>query len=132
MKLWSFLGGAECDGRSLAREVWRAHGPLGRAVGLLGRRSWPRARALWLNPCRAIHTFGMRFDIDAVFLDAEGRVTRVVRRLRPWRTASGGPGTASVLELAGGALPEGWPAAGARVTWASGFEAARSPGCRPR
>jgi uncharacterized membrane protein (UPF0127 family) len=34
---------------------------------------------------RSIHTFGMRFALDLVWLDGEGRVVRIDRDVRPWR-----------------------------------------------
>ena len=75
--------------------------PAARARGLLGRCP---PRPLLLVPARAIHTWGMRFAIDVVFLDADLRVLRVVRGLRPWRCAAA-RGARAVLELpAGGAV----------------------------
>ena len=74
--------------------------PAARLRGLLGRRA---PRPLLLTGTGAIHTCGMRFDIDVVFLDAELRVVRVVRGLRPWRFAAA-RGARAALELpAGGA-----------------------------
>jgi uncharacterized protein len=43
----------------------------------------------------------MRFPIDAVFLDREHRVLKIVRGLRPWRV-SGCRGAKAVVELAAG------------------------------
>jgi uncharacterized membrane protein (UPF0127 family) len=43
----------------------------------------------------------MRFPIDAVFLDREDRVLRIVRELKPWRV-SGCRGAKAVVELAAG------------------------------
>lgn len=80
--------------------------PLGRLRGLLGRR---QPEPLLLAPAASIHTSGMRFAIDAVFLDADLRVVRVVRALPPWRFAAA-RGARAVLELpagAAGGLTEG-------------------------
>ncbi len=49
----------------------------------------------------SVHTHFMRFPIDVVFLDGEGRVAKIVRGLRPWRFA-GARGTRDVLELPAG------------------------------
>jgi uncharacterized membrane protein (UPF0127 family) len=78
-----------------------ADGPLSRLRGLLGRRGLEPGSGLLLEPCSSIHTFFMRFPIDAVFLDAEGRVLRVRPRMGPWRVA-GARGARTVLELAAG------------------------------
>ena len=56
-----------------------------RAKGLIGRRGLPAGRGLLILKCNCIHTFFMRFAIDATFLDRENRVVRIVRNVRPWR-----------------------------------------------
>ena len=59
--------------------------------------------ALIIAPCFSIHTMFMRFDIDAVFVDEEGRAVKVVRELRPWRIAVD-PSAHAVVELPAGRL----------------------------
>jgi uncharacterized protein len=61
---------------------------LGRARGLLGRRELASGAGLLIRPTFSIHTFFMRFPIDAVFLDRSGSVIDVVGRLKPWRAAT--------------------------------------------
>ena len=78
-----------------------ADGPLTRLRGLMGRRDLPRGRGLLLRPAPSIHTFFMRFPIDAVFLDAELSVVGVETDLAPWRVA-GRRGARAVLELPAG------------------------------
>ncbi|MFU2486775.1 DUF192 domain-containing protein [Thauera sp. WH-1] len=78
-----------------ARRFWQ------RALGLLGRRALAADEALLIQPCSSIHTFGMRFAIDAVFLDRKGFVLAVHPALTPWRTARC-RGAHAVLELAAG------------------------------
>jgi uncharacterized protein len=68
---------------------------------LLGLAFLPRARAgagLLMPGCRSVHTFGMRFDLDLVFLDREGRVLEI-RRSVPARRMVRCPAATSVLEL---------------------------------
>jgi uncharacterized membrane protein (UPF0127 family) len=50
-----------------------------RLLGLAFLRRLPPGRALLIPGCRSVHTFGMRFRIDVVFLDERGGVLRVVR-----------------------------------------------------
>ncbi|WP_324250918.1 DUF192 domain-containing protein [Paraburkholderia saeva] len=45
-----------------------------RMRGLLGRDHLASAEGLLLRPCRSVHTFGMRFSIDVLFLDRDGCV----------------------------------------------------------
>src|SRR5215210_4517931 len=75
--------------------------PLARLRGLMGRRELPRGEGLLLKPAPSIHTWFMRFPIDAVFLDGDLRVLGVAAGLRPWRIA-GRRGARAVLELPDG------------------------------
>ena len=75
-----------------------------RTRGLLGRDALPAGYAVWLCPCSAIHSIGMRFTIDLIFLDETRRVVRMVRDVEPWRMVWGGSGAVSVLELQSGWL----------------------------
>lgn len=57
---------------------------------LLGLALLDRAEAgegLLIPDCRAVHTFGMRFALDLVFLNAEGRVVELRRSVPPRRVA---------------------------------------------
>lgn len=50
---------------------------ISRAFGLLCRSRLRPGEALHLNPCNAIHTVGMRYAIDLVFLDGDGAIVRI-------------------------------------------------------
>jgi uncharacterized protein len=89
------------DGLVVCERCIVADSPLPRMRGLLGRRNLSSDEGVLLRPAGSIHTFFMRFPIDAVFLDREQRVVRVVPNLRPWRTA-GVRKARAVLELAAG------------------------------
>jgi uncharacterized membrane protein (UPF0127 family) len=85
-----------------------------RRKGLLGRDGFVMSGALVLAPCLAIHTMFMRFDIDAVFVDDDGRAVKVVENLAPWRIAVQ-PFAHAVVELPGGSLSRGRVAIGDRL-----------------
>ncbi len=72
-----------------------------RACGLLGRVAPAPGRALWIVPCRQVHTCGMTYAIDVVALDRMGAVLDV-RTLMPWRIGPWIWRAHSTLELAGG------------------------------
>jgi uncharacterized membrane protein (UPF0127 family) len=97
-----------------------------RCLGLMGRGRLKPGEALWLIPCRGIHTFGMRFTIDVLFLDRDGCVLRIARRIRPWRLAWAPRGTRSVVELASGWLAEEAIRAGDRLSHAASRNACSS------
>ena len=70
-----------------------------RMRGLIGRDRLERGRGMLITKCNCIHTFFMRFPIDATFLDRRGNVVRLVRGIRPWRPLVwGGWRARSVLE----------------------------------
>jgi uncharacterized protein len=77
-----------------------------RLRGLLGRRALAPSTGLLLSPCAAIHTAFMRFPIDVVFIDADGKALRVIRQLRPWRVAMS-LGARAVIELGDGTIAPG-------------------------
>jgi uncharacterized protein len=56
-----------------------------RQKGLLGRDSLPAGSGLWIVPCEGVHTCGMRFAIDVLYLDRKKRVRKVRRAMAPWR-----------------------------------------------
>lgn len=88
-------------GRSATLLVLRADRFAQRLRGLLGREFLLDRVALWISPCCAVHTFGMRRAIDVVFVDGDGRVLRVDSRLEPRRLRCC-LGARGVLELAAG------------------------------
>ena len=59
---------------------WRA-----RLLGLAFLQDLPEHCALSLPRCSSVHTFGMRFPIDVMFVDRRGRVLRLVRGVPPCR-----------------------------------------------
>lgn len=80
---------------------------LSRFLGLMFRRGLPAGEGLLITRCNSIHTFFMRFPIDAVFLDASGAVVRVVRGIPPWRPfVWGGRHAVQVLETNPGAIAQ--------------------------
>jgi hypothetical protein len=89
------------DGTAVCERCTVAATPLRRMKGLLGRNELPPGEGLLLRRASSIHTFFMRFPIDAVFLDRNLVVRKTVRGLKPWRLAFAGRAR-SVLELAAG------------------------------
>ena len=69
--------------------------------GLMGRRGLPAGHALHLRRCRSVHTCFMRFRIDLVWLDGDGRPIRLDRDVAPWRVRTCLQAR-SVLECAAG------------------------------
>ena len=91
----------DADRRVVCERCTVADRALARLRGLLDRSELPAGEGLLLRPAPSIHTWFMRFPIDAVFVDGELRVLAVRSGLRPWRMA-GRRGARAVLELAAG------------------------------
>jgi uncharacterized protein len=74
---------------------------LRRLVGLLGKsRRWANnGSGLWIVPCKGVHTIGMMFPIDLIFLDKDHEVVHLEEHVRPFRISKVSLKSFSVLEL---------------------------------
>lgn len=75
-----------------------------RLQGLLGRAALATGEGMFLPACRSIHTCGMRFPIDVVFVDRHGAVVALCKSLPPWRMTPVAWRAWGALELPSGAL----------------------------
>lgn len=91
-------------GRVLGDAIGEAETFLARLRGLIGIRGLDAGEGLWIHPCNSIHSFGMRFPFDALFLDAQGRVVGACSRFRRNRVSRIYPGARGVLELPAGTI----------------------------
>lgn len=78
-----------------------------RMLGLLGTRRLPPGEGLLIAPCAAVHTIGMRYPLDLVFIGRGGAVVRVCRDVRPGRLGVGDVRARMTLEVSAGWLPAG-------------------------
>ena len=67
--------------------------------GLLGSPPLKENEGLLIVPCSSVHTFGMSYAIDLVFLDKQFTIVKTVSALKPWRMAASNAAF-MVLELA--------------------------------
>lgn len=88
-------------------ELRVARGFFARARGLLGNPPPAEGCGLLIPRCVAIHTFGMRYAIDAVFIDHAGRVVALHAALPPWRVCRAANASAVVEMAAGSAARAG-------------------------
>ena len=77
-----------------------------RLVGLLRDKTLEYGDGLWIKPCNSIHSVGMRFVFDAIFLDKNLRVVHLVREMKPWRISKIVFAAHSVLELPAGLISQ--------------------------
>src|SRR6202521_5699966 len=85
----------------VATETILADSYLRRLIGLLGKTNrWAQVgRGLWIVPSSGVHTIGMLFPIDLIFLSKEKQVVHVEEYVRPFRISRVSLKAASVLEL---------------------------------
>ncbi len=78
-----------------------ADGYFSRLVGLLGTtRRWARpGNGLWIVPSHGVHTIGMMYALDLIFLDRQLTVVGVEEHVRPFRISKVSFKADSVLEL---------------------------------
>jgi uncharacterized membrane protein (UPF0127 family) len=93
----------ERTGRLIAQTVIPAFESDARRTGLLGRDTFDKGSAMVIAPSNAIHTFGMQFPIDALFVRRNGVVVKVRRNIPPWRAVAALRAYA-VIELPAGTL----------------------------
>jgi uncharacterized membrane protein (UPF0127 family) len=92
----------ERTGAPLASRVFVADTWGSRLRGLIGRRPLAPGEAIWILPCRQVHTHFLGYPLQLVFVDDDRRVARVIDTLRPWRISPWVDGAASVIELHAG------------------------------
>lgn len=98
LRIWNQTCGVQLADRAEIADTSRK-----RRTGLLDHSALNAGEGLWIAPCEAVHTFGMNFEIDVVYLDKKRRVLKIresmkVRRISACLRAH------SVLELPAGTI----------------------------
>lgn len=103
----------------VARSFWA------RFRGLMLAPPLPAGDALVIQRCASVHCMFMRYAIDVVYVDDDGRVLQCVRNLRPWRMSVAShraktkkkPSRIHTVELAAGSIDRYLIAQGNRFNW---------------
>lgn len=112
MKIGAIFHGDVC----LVPRVWNAVSAWERTRGLLGRPQLQAGEGMLIRDCRLVHTLGMGYPLDLVFLDSRGTVRKLVRNVAPTRLA-GSLQADQTLELASGSLTNIAIKVGDALTW---------------
>jgi uncharacterized membrane protein (UPF0127 family) len=83
----------------LSLRVTPADTQVSRLRGLTGRLRLKSDEGIWVVPSQGIHTIGVRFAIDVIYLDAAHRVVNLTESLGSFRIGPLRLKCASVLEL---------------------------------
>jgi uncharacterized protein len=103
-------------GTAIATDARFARTSKERTRGLLDRDSMPEGEALVFERCRQVHSFGMKFEIDVLFLDRRGLVARAVSGLKPGRLTAWVPRARTVVELPAGTIARSRTSKGDSIT----------------
>ncbi|MFH0854910.1 MAG: DUF192 domain-containing protein [Candidatus Omnitrophota bacterium] len=100
----------------VAGDVFIAGSPLKRIKGLLGKKSFNKSQALIIKPCNSIHTFFMRFSIDALFMGRDNKVIQTLSGIKPFKFTRIYFQANYVIELPSGAIKDSFTAVGDHIT----------------
>ena len=104
-------------GSTLATQAGLASDVVSRFFGLMGRKGVADGGGLLLTGSSSIHSCFMRFRFDAIYLDRDDRVVKVVHAMKPWRVSFGGKGARDTLELPAGVAEASGTVAGDQLTY---------------
>lgn len=86
----------------IADKVKIANNPISRTIGLLNKSVLNEGEGLLITPCNSIHSFGMRFKFDAIFIDKKNKVKHIIKAMPAWRVSPLIIFAHSVIELPAG------------------------------
>ena len=92
------------DGTVLIDRVEWVTGFWGRCHGLIGLSTIVQ-RGMALVPCKAVHTYFMRFSLDVIFFSRDFRVVHIAKNILPYRIVCGGRNAWGVIEVQSGWFP---------------------------
>lgn len=98
------------------QKVSKTNSFLERMRGLLGSPPLKENEGLLIVPCSSVHTFGMSYAIDLVFLDKHWTIVKTVNALKPWRLAASSAAS-MVLELAADRIDQLQLTRGQQLEW---------------
>lgn len=94
------------NGEEIAGRVEIANTFFSRLKGLLHRKGLDEEEGLLIRPCNQVHTFGMKFDIDVVFLSGSGDVLHIQPNMAPGAVSPFIHKCHQVLELKSGIIED--------------------------
>ncbi|MDR0953357.1 MAG: DUF192 domain-containing protein [Elusimicrobiota bacterium] len=95
------------NGKVIADKLVLKASLFGRLKGLLGTSGLKEGEGIILKPCAQIHTFFMRYPLDAIFVSKDLKVLSVIENMRPWRLSPFVFKALYTVEVAGGSLKGG-------------------------
>ena len=94
------------NGRTICKNELIAASFFQRLTGMLTRKFSDKLDGIVFKNCNAIHTFGMRFDLDVIFCNDHNVIIGIHKRVAPWKMLSGTVKKCSTLELPAGTIDD--------------------------
>ena len=88
----------------ITAEVTEAAGFFGKLSGLIAGKKLKDDQGFLIKNCNSIHTMGMRYGIDAVFLDKDNRILKIYHDIKPFRVTPFVRDAFFVLEVRAGTI----------------------------
>lgn len=82
----------------VADHAWIADSFWKRLKGLLGTKFLGEGHGLVIKPCSSVHTFGMAYSIDVLFVDDKDRIIKIIGDMPAGKVAMA-TGASYVIEL---------------------------------
>src|SRR5438067_11001296 len=101
---------------TIADKAARAGSFFARGRGLMFTPPLPAGGGLVIEPCSSIHMFFMRYPLDILFLDKQGKVVFMYKGIKPWRVGRVVRGARLAIELPEGAIDRSGTLVGDRIT----------------
>ena len=105
------------DGQEIAQNIRMADTFIKRLKGLLFEESLEEEQGLLITPCNQVHTLGMKFPIDVVYLTKEGEVIHTQSAVAPNAVGPCIRSCSRVLELKEGTVRKKRIAMGQRIAF---------------
>ena len=93
-------------GTLLAKTLLNFNAHFRETLHFLNRSGIPDNCGVWITPCHAVYTVGIYRSVDIAFLDAKGRVVRLLRNFPPNCYTDEVPDAVGALELPANRLAE--------------------------
>jgi len=75
-----------------------------RLKGLMFTKHLPPQAALFINPCKGIHTYFMNYNIDVLYLDINNKILSIDENMEPRKVGKLRKKAVSVIELSSGRI----------------------------
>ena len=102
--------------KTVSLDVNKTETAMERTQGLLKKPALNSNEGLWISPCNSVHTFGMQYPLDIIYLNSKDQIRKITANLKP-RRVSASWFARSVLELQAGTAKQLNLATGDTMKW---------------